>query len=192
MYTNGIKKGDNSYIISEDDGNLKLISGSNRLEEMEEYIKLDNQYEEKKEEKNHISKELSQLYKFNKESKRRNIEILLTTIVIEGLLILLGALATQTESLVIFPAITIGIGVSIKISKYGTKKKRTKTRIILNSRIEKVDEELKEIRTKMNTLKEKMDYSEIDLYENEIVPVTTAENKKAHVKMRVLKLEQNR
>ena len=40
MYTNGIKIGDNSYILSDEYGELTLLNGKIALEEIEEYIKL--------------------------------------------------------------------------------------------------------------------------------------------------------
>jgi len=196
VYTEGIKIGDNSYILSDEDGNLTLLSGSDNQEKMEEYIKLDNQYEEKLEERNELREKISYIHELDKKSRKANIEIIITAIFLEGLFILLGALSLELPKILTIligvPLGVTGIGNLGKIDAYGTNKKRTKTKNKIKNEIEKVNEELKEIKLKMDTLKEKMEYSEIDLYEDEIIPVTTVENKKANVKMRVLRLEYNR
>lgn len=54
--------------------------------------------------------------------------------------------------------------------------------------------EIEELADRMLELYKKIDYSEMAIgeKEDEIIPVTTIENKKVNVKMKVLKLEQSR
>lgn len=192
MYTEGIKIGNNTYILSEEDGSLKMAIGSDDKEEMEEYIKLENIYEDKIEERNYLREERAELYELDKKSRKANIEIAISTILLEGIFILLCAATTAIEPLIIVPAITIGAGTIFRLEVCGTKKKRKKKKNIINNEIEDINKELKEIKEKINTVKEKIKYSEIDLHEDEIIQVITEENKKTNVKMRVLKLEQSR
>lgn len=192
MYIEGIKIGNNTYILSEEDGSLKMTIGSDNKEEMEEYIKLENSYEEKLEERNYLQEKRAKLYELDKESRKANIEIAISTIFLEGIFILLGAATTAIELLIIIPTITIGAGTLAKLLKCGTKKKRTSTKNILSNKIEVVNKELKEIKEKIDKLKEKMEYSEFYLQEDEIIRVITEENKKTNVKIRTLKLEQSR
>ena len=189
MYTEGVKIGSNTYILSEEDGNLKMAIGSDNEEEMEQYIKLENLYEDKLKERNYLQEKRSHLYELDKESKKANIEIAISTVILEGIFIILGALNTTIEPLIIVPTITIGAGTIFKLAVCGTKKKRTKKKNIINNEIEVVNKELSEMRKKITTLKEKMRYSELDLYEDEMISVITEENKKSKVKMRVLKIE---
>ena len=46
MYTEGVKIGSNSYLLSDEVGTLTLLNGTCPQEEIEEYIKLKNKYEE--------------------------------------------------------------------------------------------------------------------------------------------------
>lgn len=109
-----------------------------------------------------------------------------------GLYITTGGITTAFALLGTPVIMMSGIVIIFKPLIYSTKRKRAKTKIILNDNIEKLNKELSEIKEKINNFKEKIEYSEMDLYEEEIVPVTTVENKKVNVKMRVLKLEQSR
>lgn len=196
MYIEGIKIGNNTYILSEEDGSLKMAIGSDNKEEIEQYIKLENSYEEKLEERNHLQEERNHLYELDKKSRKSNIQIVISAVILEGIFILLGGASqglSTTISLLIEPVLIMtGLAVIFKTLMYGTKRKRTKNRNIINSEIEVVNKELKEMREKINTVKEKMEYSELDLHEDEIIPVITEGNKKTNVKMRVLKLEQSR
>ena len=48
IYTEGIKIGSNSYLLSNEDGILTLLNRTGTQEELEEYIKLKNEYEAKR------------------------------------------------------------------------------------------------------------------------------------------------
>jgi len=193
MYTEGVRIGNNTYILSEEDGSLKMAIGSDNKEEMEEYIKLENMYEDKLEERNNLQEKRTHLYELDKNSRKANIEIAISTVILEGIFILLGGanqgLSTAISLLSTPVLVMTGIAVIFKPLMYSTKRKRTKKKNIINNEIEDVNKELEKIKEKIDTIKEKMEYSEFDLREDEIVPVTTEENKKSNVKMRVLKIE---
>lgn len=196
MYTEGIKIGNNTYIISEEDGSLKMALGSDNKKEMEQYIKLENSYEEKLEERNYLQEKRTNLYNLDKESRKANIEIVLTTIILESLFILLGGtngeLLTAATLLSAPIVVMTGIAIIFKPLMYGTKRKRTKMKNVINNKIELVNKELEEIKVKIDRVREKIEYSEFNLHEDEIIPVITEENKKTNVKMKVLKLEKSR
>ena len=95
--------------------------------------------------------------------------------------------------LIFVPTICISIGLISRIEKCGTKKKRKKQKKEISDEIFKTKDELKQLQKKIDILKNEMEYSEMGIYEEyEIIPITTVENKKANVKIRVLRLDQSR
>lgn len=195
MYTEGLQVGDGSYILSDESGNLTLLNGKCKLEEAEEYIKLQNKYEEKLDEKSSLQDTLFMINNKEARAKSTKITMTLSLLLAEGILIILG-----TASLPLIDAITVfSIPVVltlvrafvIKPIKYGTKKKREKQKLEITSKLETVIGEIKQVEKKMKKYKEKIE-CESYFREDEIIPVTTVENKKTNVKMRVLKLDQSR
>ena len=196
MYTEGIKIGLNSYLLSDENGTLTLLNGTGTPEEIEEYIKLKNEYEEKSNEYSVLNNRLSRLYECDKQSKKANREIFLTTFILEGIMVTLMSMAniSPIDLFVLVPAISISGGFIGKTIIYGTKKWRTEQKEQIKKELAAKGKEIETLADKMLELYKKIDYWEmaIDEKEDEIIPVTTVENKKVNVKMRVLKLEQSR
>ena len=176
----------------------EFVKNSKLIVESAEILKetIENYSEEKLEERNYLQERRTELYELDKKSRKANIQIVISAVILEGIFILLGGasqgLSTAIRLLIEPVLIMTGIAVIFKTLMYGTKRKRTKNKNIINSKTEVVNKELKEMRKQINTVKEKIEYSELDLHQDEIIPVITEENKKANVKMRVLKLEQSR
>lgn len=194
MYVDGIKIGEKTYLLAEENGELKIATGSSNTEEMEEYLKLNNEYDEKMEEKNNLQQRLSDMNQIGRDLKRANLDALIATIIVEGMFIICIALGNiglaGTITLLGFPLVVCGPILAIfKSLIYGTKEKRAKRKQETSKELERVQEELKELKNKIDGLNEKIEYSEMELYEDEIVSVITEENKKANVKMRVLRLD---
>ena len=193
-YTEGLQIGDNSYVLSDESGNMILLSAKGTPEEVERYLKLENDYDEKMDEKSEIQSIIQSINNKEKESKKANIEIIIALFILEGLFLLCGlgggASLAGTIQLLSFPVITmLGVTGIYKVI-YGTKKGRTKKRNEANAKLEKVLEELKQIDKEKRKLKDKIEYENY-FPEEEIVPVTTVENTKANVKMRILRLDKN-
>lgn len=194
MYTEGLQIGDNAYVLSDESGNIILLNSNGTFEETEKYLKLENDYEEKLDEKSEIQSIIQDINIKEKESKRANTEIIITTFLLDGVFLLCGAASlplVETIKLLSLPVITmLFIAVTIKPMRYGTKKRRTKRRQEENAKLEKVLEELKQIDKEKRSLKKKIEY--VNYFpEEEKIPVTTVENKKAKVKMRILRLDKN-
>lgn len=194
MYTEGFKIGDNSYILSEEP--LTILTSKASQEAIEEYINLKNTYEEEIDEYGELQDDLSKINNKDRNSKKANIEIFLSTVLIEGLFIFIIALENMelipALQLLSFPILTsLMVGVIFKPIIYGTKKKRTKKKEALRTSLSKKNEEIRNIEKKMNKIKEKIE-KETYLFEDEIIPVTTTEKTKSNIKIRVLKLDPNR
>lgn len=197
MYKEGIQLGDNSYILSDEDGELTIINGTCTSQEMEEYLQISNQYDEKLEEKFYLTDRISEINNNDKKAKITNIVMFITTIGFEGLTLTLSLMSSAfpTALFVLAPTIPIicfGAGMISNIVSFGTKKKRKQEREKLNGKNLEIKKELEEIKNKIDTIKNQIQYSETRMYEDKIIPVTTVENKKANVKMRVLRLDQSR
>lgn len=196
MYTKGLQIGDNSYLLN-DEYELVLATINGTLEQMEEYIQMVNEYDDKLEEKSYFTDRLSEVHERDKKARITNIAMFITTIGSEVFTLTLSLMsgAFPTALFVLTPTIPVicfGTGAISNFASYGTKKKRKKEREKLSNKISKIKEELKELENKIDTLKNQMQYSETKIYEDEIIPVTTVDNKKSNVKMRVLKLDQSR
>lgn len=194
MYTEGFKIGDNSYILSEEP--LTILTSNASQEAIEEYINLKNTYEEEIDEYGELQDDLSKINNKDRNSKKANIEIFLSTVLIEGLFIFIIALENMelipALQLLSFPILTsLMVGVIFKPIIYGTKKKRTKKKEALRTSLSKKNEEIRNIEKRMNKIKEKIE-NETYLFEDEIIPVTTTEKTKSNIKIRVLKLDPNR
>lgn len=194
MYTEGFKIGDNSYILSEEP--LTILTSKASQEAIEEYINLKNTYEEEIDEYGELQDDLSKINNKDRNSKKANIEIFLSTVLIEGLFIFIIALENMelipALQLLSFPILTsLMVGVIFKPIIYGTKKKRTKKKEALRTSLSKKNEEIRNIEKRMNKIKQKIE-NETYLFEDEIIPVTTTEKTKSNIKIRVLKLEPNR
>lgn len=195
MYKEGLQMGDNSYILSDEEGELTVINGTCTSQEMQEYIKLQNKYEEKTNEKIKLHRELIKINKKEKDAKLANLVITFSLFIIEGALIVLGfASLPLIEAIKVFgiPVVAALIGVFIiKPIKYGTKKKRIQQKAESNLRLEMIYDEIKEIEKEKRKYKEKIENVSY-LLEDETIPVITVENKKVNVKMRVLRIDQSR
>lgn len=194
MYKEGLQMGDNSYILSDEEGELTVINGTCTSQEMQEYIKLQNKYEEKTNEKIKLHRELIKINKKEKDAKLANLVITFSLFIIEGALIVLGfASLPLIEAIKVFgiPVVAALIGVFIiKPIKYGTKKKRIQQKAESNLRLEMIYDEIKEIEKEKRKYKEKIENVSY-LLEDETIPVITVENKKVNVKMRVLRIDQS-
>ena len=193
MYTEGLQIGDNTYLLNEED-ELVLATIEGTSEQMEEYIVLVNAYDEKMEEKFYLTDRLSEIHDKDKKARKHNIELFITTCFIEGLFVTLGLVSgTFPIDLLIFaPTLCIGIGVISKLAFYGTKKKRSIQKTKIGEEILEIKKEQRELKKKIDTLKNQIYYQEMGIYEDEVIEVTTIENKKVNVKMRVLRLDQSR
>jgi len=195
MYTEGLQIGDNSYVLSDESGNIILLSSNGTLEETERYLKLENDYEEKIDEKSEIQSAIQDINNKENKSKKANIEIIVTTFFLEGIFLLCGLSGTASLTGIIqllsLPVITMLVVAGMfKPIMYGTKKGRAKRRQEENAKLEKVLEELKEIDKEKRNLKKKIEY-ENHFPEEEIIPVRTLENTKLNVKTRILRLDKN-
>ena len=168
MYTEGIKVGNNSCVLASDDGTLRILSGDGTPEEIEKYINLKNEYEEKSNEYCALHNRLTELYEFDKSAKKADISTSLSTL-----------------------SIGISSGIISKIVVYGTKKQRIKQKEQIKNNLITKEKEIYSLADEMFKLYQKIDCQEvvIDEKEDEIIPITTVENKKANVKMRILKLK---
>ena len=54
MYTEGLQIGENSYVLSDESGDMILLSANGTSEDVEKYLKLENNYDEKLNEKSEI------------------------------------------------------------------------------------------------------------------------------------------
>lgn len=196
MYKEGIKVGDKSYILSDEDGTLRILNGTGTSDEIEQYINLKNEYEIKGNEYSVLNNRLNKLREFDKKAKKENIKIFLLTLLIESFFIMLDLLFNtfHLDMLVILPTMTIASGFISKNIFYGTKKERFKEKEEIKNHLISKEKEIQLLAAQMLKLYKKIDCHEmvIDEKEAEIVPVTTVENEKVNVKMRVLKLESNR
>lgn len=194
MYTNGIKIGDNSYILSDEYGELTLLNGKIALEEIEEYIKLKNAYEDETVAYQCLQDALNEVHDLDKLSEKEDIEILAATIVIEGIFILFGALKLELNLAIRLLSIPLGTALIsklfIKPLLHGTKRARKIGEEEIKIEISRTKEKIKEIEEQINKLKEKIE-TESYFLQDEIIPVKTIRNEKTKVKMRVLKLNQN-
>ena len=196
MYTEGIKVGNNSYVLSDEYGLLTILKSSNNQEQVEEYIKLKNLYEEERDEYSNLQNNKLEIDENEKFSKKFNIEVIPALFLAEGVIIcalLLGKfeLFAIVKLISFSTVIAVAAGVGLKILSFGTKKKRSKQREEINAKLIEQNDKLKELEKQINMLKKNVE-EEAYFREDEIVPVTTVENKKANVKMRVLKLDQSR
>ena len=114
MYKDGLKIGDIFYLVSEEDGKISLLSGSTKKENMEEYIKLDNEYFEKIENINNIQNKLINIHNLDRLSRKWNIRILLTNMLVGGFSLLIG----HTITISIVGLIILNSGLLIKLSIY--------------------------------------------------------------------------
>ena len=186
MYTEGIKIGDNSYILSDEDGTLTLLSGKGTPEEIEEYIKLKNTWEEEIDNHRILQDELSYINGHNKLARDFNIFLSMMP-VIAGI----GTLIAGHLDLSVIIVMTIlldSFGLFLKLSLCGTKNKRINQEFKIKEELQAQTEKVKEIEKKINRLNKKVE-TETYFWEDEIIPVTTIENKKYNVKMKVLKLD---
>ena len=193
MYTEGIKVGNNSCVLASDDGTLRILSGDGTPEEIEKYINLKNEYEEKSNEYCALHNRLTELYEFDKSAKKADISTSLSTLSIGGLFITLDLLFNvfPLALLITVPVIGISSGIISKIVVYGTKKQRIKQKEQIKNNLITKEKEIYSLADEMFKLYQKIDCQEvvIDEKEDEIIPITTVENKKANVKMRILKLK---
>lgn len=189
MYTEGLQIGEKSYIL-QDDNQLKLATINGTKKEIEEYLQLNNEYEEKLEEKISLQKSLTQIYYNDKKAKKNNIEIFLTTLGIESAFIILSIISGTTPLILHFivPSIILGTGILGKVLIYGTKKDRKRNKQDTSILLSKVQEELKELKIKIDSIKKQIEYNENTIKKDDELAITTVENKKVNVKMRVLKL----
>ena len=88
------------------------------------------------------------------------------------------------------PLIVYTISNIVQTLVHGTKKKRAKQKEEVKIKLLSKNEKIKEIKTKMSKLKEKIE-TESYFWQDEIIPVKTIDNEKTNVKMRVLKLDKN-
>ena len=193
-YTEGIQIGDNSYVLSDESGNMILLNAKGTPQEVERYLKLENDYDEKMDEKSEIQSTIQSINNKELGSKLLNIKALFSLFITEVILFILGATSLELIEMIkvlsipfVIALTTIGI---LKPIAYGTKKGRTKRRNEANAKLEKVLEELKQIDKEKRKLKDKIEYENY-FPEEEIVPVTTIENTKANVKIRILRLDKN-
>ena len=186
MYTEGIKIGDDTYLLLDECNNVTLINGSSNTEETEEYVNLNNECDKKIELRNNLQKNLSTIHRLDNLSKKWNIRIILGSIFIESFILLIGSI--NIVSIVIPPTLFITGTLVMKRSDCLTKKKRKKLKLDTTEELSKVNEELEEITKKLKTLEEKIE-NETYLEDEKIIPVSTVENKKSNIKMRVLKLK---
>lgn len=194
MYTEGIQIGNDSYLLQDDD-ELVLATINGTPNQMEEYVQLSNQYDEKLEEKFYLTDRLSEVHDKDVKAKKININTFITTFLTECFFISLCVVAGSfsIDMLIFVPTICISIGLISRITECGTKKKRKKQKKEISDEIFKTKDELKQLQKKIDMLKNEMEYSEMGIYEEyEIIPITTVENKKANVKIRVLRLDQSR
>lgn len=96
----------------------------------------------------------------------------------------------ESIKLLSIPLIATLACIGTKTLIYGTKKSRTKQKEEINTNLMNQKEKLKELEKQINKLKQNIETESL-FWEDEIIPVTTEENKKANVKMRVLKLDSN-
>ncbi len=185
-YESGVKIGENTYLLYDKANTSILMNGSGSTEEIEEYIKLNNQYDQKLELRNDIQKDLAKVQKLDKLAGKWNILILIYTIIGEIFCVTLGG---DIPIFLLMAAITIGLGSWVKSAVCLSKKNRKKIKVEIAEELTEVNQELKEIKTKIDKIKEKNEYREINIQNELEVPITTEENKKSNVKMRVLKLK---
>ena len=194
MYTKGLQLGDDSYLLQDDD-ELVLATTNGTPNQMEEYIQISNQYEEKLEEKFYLTDKLSEVHDKEIKAKKININTFIITFLMESFFIALCVVGGifPIEMLIFVPTMCISTGLITRIEKCGTKKKRKRQKKEISEEIFKIKNELKELQKKKDTLKNEIEYSEMGIYEDfEMIPITTVENKKANVKIRVLSLDQSR
>ena len=140
MYKDGLKIGDIFYLVSEEDGKISLLSGSTKKEDMEEYIKLDNEYFEKIENINNIQNKLINIHNLDRLSRKWNIRILLTNMLVGGFSLLIG----HTITISIVGLIILNSGLLImKKRDCLTKRKRTKLKQELKEEVIQINEDKK-------------------------------------------------
>ena len=193
MYTEGLQIGDNSFLLQDED-ELILATIDGTSEQMEEYIELVNSHDKKMEEKFYLIDRLSEIYDKDKKARKHNIETFITTCFIESLFLTLALVSGSFPiGLLIFvPIVCIGIGEISKLAFYSTKKNRSVQKCKIGEKILEIKKEQREIKQKIDTLKNQIYYQEMGIYEDEVIEVTTVKNKKVNVKMRVLRLDQSR
>ena len=195
MYTEGLQIGENLYIFQDDYGTITLLEGTGTSNEMNEYIKLKNEYEERGENYFELYGILQEVKGYDKEAKRLRNRLCLGTILAEGIFIIVGAVNLNYLPEILISIGTIGFTISMITPSilYGTKKKRIKIISEATGELEIEEKKIKKIVEKLQILNRKIEYEMIvDKKEENVVPITTVENKKANVKIRVLKLEQSR
>lgn len=193
MYVEGIKIGNNSYILSDEDGTLTLLNGKCTKEETEEYIKLKNSWEEELEEYRELQSILSEKNELDKIIKRINIKFFVIGILAEVLSLLITIRSLDLVSIIMLPSLPLIVYTMSNIVQtlvHGTKKKRAKQKEEVKIELLSRKEKIKEIENKMSKLKEKIE-TEAYFLQDEIIPVKTIGNDKTKVKMRVLKLDKN-
>lgn len=194
MYTEGLQIGENSYVLSDESGDITLLSAKGTPEDVERYLKLENEYDEKTDEKSEIQSIIQSINNKEIGSKLFNIKTLFSLFITEVILFILGATSLELIQMIKVLSVPAVIALTavgiIKPIRYGTKKRRAKKKKEAKTNLEKVLEELKQIDKERRKLKEKIEYENY-FPEEEIVPVTTVENTKANVKMRILRLDKN-
>lgn len=195
MYIEGIQINKKMYILSDEEGELTLLNSNLTPEETDQYIELENKFEEINDEINTMQKEINNINNKNRLSKRINRIIIMSVILTEGLFILLGALSQEPlkifETIIMTPLSITIVGNIYKIASCGTKKGRNKCKLKMENKISIEKENLKEIEKQKKKYQKNIEKKYCTL-EEEIVSVTEVENKKPHVKMRVLRLDQDR
>ncbi len=187
MYTEGLQIGNNSYLLQDED-NLVLAISKGTTEQMEEYLQVANDYDEGINRRNEQQQQLSKIRYLDKLSKKFEI----AGIGLSIFFIVTGIIISTVEILLIMPAASISITSMYKLKICSTKKERKQKKASITKKIEEIQKELEELKIKRDILKEKIEYSETELQEDGIIPITTVDNKKANVKIRVLRLEQSR
>lgn len=193
MDKKNIQDGSNLY----DDRELTLLSGKGKPDEIEEYIEISNEYEKKKKYINKLEKELSRLYDIEANSEIAGgfayfisfgFSLCFTIPYISGGFSDPNLILTA----ILVPTIGISFSKIVDIFTFGFKTTRKESIEETNDILQKEKVEMEELKTKRNELIKKINYSEKNLYEDKIVPVTTRENKKVTVKRRVLNKDQSR
>ena len=83
MYTEGIKVGNKSYVLSDEEGTLRILNGNGTPQEIEQYINLKNNYGVKGNEYSFLNNRLNKLREFDKNAKKANVKIFLLALLIE-------------------------------------------------------------------------------------------------------------
>lgn len=194
MYTEGYQIGDSSYLLQDENNELVLATIDGTSEQMKEYIKMVNEYDERRGEISFLTRMFSEIQYKDKKARKHSIETFITTCLIEGLFVSLSFISGSfpKEVLILIPTMCISTGIISKFAFYGTKKKRKREKKKIGEQILEMEKEQMKLKNKINRLKYQMEYSEMKMSDDKIITVTTVENKKVNVKTRVLRLDQSR